>query len=581
MGAVLLDDALLADGILNGKDKTAKIGLLASARMVQMPLPLALVGPLLESKDPLLALAAESYLLAEDSREARDLLWQRHPDEAFITGWLETLNYPLEFYASIRKTEAKLRAELLEANGPVEILAMIPNEDHQATVVRIYRDKAVYTQYEDSSRYRERTVPKAEVAALKDFLTTNNTLDRGPSLDWCHDGCISTEFLSLTKEKGRRVFSQSGFTFEELWDKFAQIGEREGVKTHYTLEKEIKGLEVLYATDEFILNDVALQGNEVRVLVERALTEEELEREEAELISGEDQEEDEEPAARLERRRLEAERQKARYSWRVFANNQLGAVTSQPEFYPVFDGTRFITDEEEDRYIVDPTAENVQLLTPDSILLTQDFGGLWKQVAGGRPVRIHEGLFTRPIVTGDRKWVVLASSDDNWAVPNYIVRFNLQTGREYRVNLEPADDFEPVAFVASHNKVLLRRARAAFISMGNKPVGPERPEYYLVDPATGETRLVSGEFAPLQRKSIRPLQRTEKSDEFWVALSDNEKNKTRVGRYNMKDFSFKPVMEIPHLAFDSTNMWIDASAAKIYVVYKGQLLRLPLQTASN
>lgn len=581
VGAVLLDDALLADGILNGKDQPAKIGLLASARMVQMPLPLALVGPLLESKDPLLALAAENYLLAEDSREARDLLWQRHANEAFVTGWLETLNYPIDVYTFIRKTEAKLRAELLEENGPVEILALIPNEDHQATVVRIYRDKAVYTQYEDPSRYRERAVAKAEVSALKDFLTTSNTVDRGPSLEWCHHGCTATEFLSLTKEKGRRVFSQSGFNFEEIWDQFGRIGEREGIKTHYTLEKEIKGLEVLYATDEFIVNDVALQGTEVRVLLERVPTEEELDREEAELIYREDQEEEEGPAARLERRRLEAERHKARFSWRVLANNQLGAVTSQPDFYPAFDGTRFITDEEEERYIVDPTAENVQVLTPDSILLTQDFGGLWKHVAGGRPVRIHDGLFTRPIVTRDRKWVVLASSEDNWSVPNSIVRFNLQTGREYRVNLEPADDFEPVAFVASHNKVLLRRAKAAYISMGNKPVGPERPEYFLLDAATGETRLVNGEFAPLQRRGSRPLQRTEKPDEFWVALSENEKNKTRVGRYNTKDFSFKPVMEIPHLVFDSMNMWIDANAAKIYVVYKGQLVRLPLQVSSN
>lgn len=581
VGAVLLDDALLADGILNGKDQPAKIALLASARLTQMPLPPALVGPFLASKDPLLALAAESYLLAEDSREARDLLWQRHPNEAFITGWLETLDYQMDMYASIRKTEAKLRAELLEENGPIEILAMIPNEDHQATVVRIYRDKTVYTQYEDSSRYRERTVPKAEVSALKDFLTTNNIAERGPSLEWCHHGCNSAEFLSVTKEKGRRVFSQSGFNFEELWDNFAQIGEREGVKTRYTLEKEIKGLEVLYASDEFTVNDVSLQGDELRVLLERSQTEEELEREEAEWDVRQEQEEEDEPAARVERRRLEAEKQKARFSWRVFANNQLSTVTSQPDFYPAFDGTKFITDDEDDRYPVDATADNVQVLTPDSVLITQDFGGLWKHVAGGKPVRIHEGLFTRPIVTRDRKWVVLASSDDNWSAPNHIVRFNLQTGREYRVNLEPADDFEPVAFVASHNKVLLRRSKDSYHPIDRAAVGPDRPEYYLLDPATGGTRLVNGEFAPLQQKGNRALQRTEKPDEVWVAISDKEKDKTRVGRYNTKDFSFKQVMEIPHIVFESMNMWIDANAAKIYVVYKGQLLRLPLQTASN
>ena len=92
---------------------------------------------------------------------------------------------------------------------------------------------------------------------------------------------------------------------------------------------------------------------------------------------------------------------------------------------------------------------------------------------------------------------------------------------------------------------------------------------------------MNGEFGPLQQKGDRALQRTETPDEFWVALSDKEKNKTRVGRYNTKDFSFKQVMEIPHIVFESMNMWIEANAAKIYVVYKGQLLRLPLQASSN
>lgn len=573
LGAVLLDDALLADGILNSKDQAAKMGLLACSRLVQKPLPLALVGPLLNSKDPLLAFAAETYLLAEDSREARELLWRRHPNEAFITGWLETLDYPTDVYTGIRKTEGKLRAEILEENGPIEILAMISNDEHQSTVLRIYRDKAVYTEYEDSSRYRERTVPKAEVSALKDFITTSDIADRGPMLEWCHHDCATTEFLAITKEKGRRVFGQARLSFDELWTHFLPLGEGEGVKTHYKLEKEIKGLEVLYANDELTVNDVSQQGSELRVFVGRVPTDEEMELETVDY----DALAEEEAAERLERRRREAEKEKARLSWRVWANNQLGAVTSQPDVYPVFDSVRFITDDEDESHPLEGTGRYLQVLTPDSVILAQDFGGLWKQIAGGKPVRIADGLFASPIVTRDRKWIVLASTDENWSTPNHIVRFNLQTGRLYRVNLEPADDFHPVAFVASHNKVLLRRSKGPYAQIGKTGVGPERPEYYLLDASTGESRLVTGEFEPLQQTGNRTLQRTDKPDEFWAAVPDNEKNKTRVGRYNTKDFSFKPVMEIPHIAFDSMGMWVDATAAKIYVVYKGQLLRLPLQ----
>ncbi|HEU4767710.1 MAG TPA: hypothetical protein VFS77_10055, partial [Pyrinomonadaceae bacterium] len=330
--------------------------------------------------------------------------------------------------------------------------------------------------------------------------------------------------------------------------------------------------EVLHASDDLTVNDVAQQGSELRVFVEREQTIEELE-----LLEGDFEAQSEEgPAERLARRRREAEQEKARFVWRVLANNQLGAVTSQPDLYPNFDSARFITDDKDESHPLEGTGRYLQVLTPDSVILAQDFGGLWKQVAGGKPVQIAEGLFKSPIVTRDRKWVVLASTDENWSTPSHIVRFNLQTGRQYRVNLEPADSFNPIAFVASHNKVLLRRSKGPDMRFGRTAAGPERPEFFLLDAATGESRLVTGEFDPLQQTGNRPLQRTEKPDEFWVALPDHEKNKTRVGRYNTKDFSFKPVMEIPHIAFNSMGMWVDANAAKIYVVYKGQLLRLPL-----
>jgi len=72
------------------------------------------------------------------------------------------------------------------------------------------------------------------------------------------------------------------------------------------------------------------------------------------------------------------------------------------------------------------------------------------------------------------------------------------------VNLEPADQFEPIAFIAIHEKVLLRRAKD--FEPTNKAIGPPRPEYHLLDPATGETRLVSGEFVPLLQEGKRFLQ---------------------------------------------------------------------------
>jgi len=92
IGAILLEDNDTIGAILSSADQPAQIALLASARLTQTPLPIDLVGPLLNSKNSLLATAAERYLLAEDSKQARTLLLQKHPNEAFITGWRETFN---------------------------------------------------------------------------------------------------------------------------------------------------------------------------------------------------------------------------------------------------------------------------------------------------------------------------------------------------------------------------------------------------------------------------------------------------------------------------------------------------------
>lgn len=578
VGAVLLDDNGLAQGILTSPDQTAQIALLASARLTQMSLPVELVSPFLRSKNPLLASAAEAYLLAEDSREARELLWQHHPHEAFVTGWREAGYLPVPSLDGMKKNEEKLRAEILKENGPREILALVDNDENTSLVLRLYGDKAVFTEYEDAARYRERTIPQAEVSALKDFLTTKSLADRGPIIEWCHHGCPTSEFLSLTKEKGRRVFVQAGYgQWTEIREQFELLGAGEGAKIHYNLEKDIKGLEVLYAGKEFIVHAVSQQGNELRVFVERLPTPEELAQQQAALQENED--EDEETIA--ERRRGEFERYKIRFSWRVFANNQPGAVTSSPDLYANFDGSKFLL---EGNQLSEEGGTEVQVLSPDSVIFTRSYEGMWKQLAGAKPVRLTDegAAYSNPIVTPDKKWVVVSRSDNNWSEPSYVVRYNLHTGREYRVNLEPADQFEPIAFVAAHNKVLLRRAKDGPDTYLRRRSGPEKAEFYLLNPSTGETRPVTGEFEPLRlQRGSRLLQRTEKPDEFWAALPDHEKNKTRVGRYNTRDFSFKLVMEVPHIAFDSRAMWIDANQGKVYLVYRGQLLRLPLQAAAK
>ncbi len=575
VGAVLLEDGAMAQAILTSRDQAAQIALLACSRLTQMPLPIELVGPLLRGRNSLLTLAAETYLLAEDSREARELLWKHHPNRAFITGWRERPFYlPANIIGGMDRVEKQLQAELFNENAPSEILALLVDDEHSPMVLRIYPDKAVFTQYEDQARYRERTLSKAEVSAFKEYVTMEGVADRGPTIESCHHGCPSSEFLALTKETGRRVYSQSGER-TEIQEKFAALSAGDDAKIRYNLEKDIKGLEVLYGGDGFAVYDVCRQGTELRIFVERPQTEQEFEEQQALYTAHKE----EDPEVIAERQRRVAEQTKSRFSWRVFANNQPGAITSQPDLCSNFDSSKFLVNDGE---AVD-SERQVQVLTPDSIVIARNFRGLWKQDAGTKAVQLtQDGVgYFNPIATPDGKWLVVSKTDGNWAEPSYIVRYNLQTGHEFRVKLEPADQFDPIAFVTTHNKVLLRRAKEMLTLYPIRSAGPDKPEHYLLDPSTGETRLVSGEFEPLRQRGRRSLQRTEKPDEFWAAIPDAGKNRTRVGRYNARDFTFKLVIEVPHIVFDSMAMWVDANQGKVYLVYKGQLLRLPLPAASK
>ena len=569
VGAVLLDDSSLAQSVLTSGDQPAQAALLACSRLTQTPLPVELVGSFLRSKNSLLAKAAELYLLADDSHEARELLRQHHPNEAFVTGWREAIPSLYEgTLDAMSKMEEKLRAELLKEGGPTEIFALVGGKEPLSSVLRIYPDKAVYTEYEDLTRYRERTVSKAEVSTFRDFLTTSNLLDQGPNVTWCHHACMSQELLVMSKEKGRRVFSQPGFLDAAPFPgNFTQFGY--SAKTHYNLEKEIKGLEVLFADDELTAIDVWQQENgQLRLFVERP--EEEVE-EPAVAENDDEDEEEEDEAAHIESRRRELALDLTRYSWRVFANGELGEATSRPDVYSVVDPVKFMAHEDDDA----DTFEYAQQLSANSIIIGRFENGLWKETAGGKRVRLgtETGAYGNPIVTADHKWVVAGKSDHAWSEPNYVVRVNLQTGREFRVKLDPANEFVPLTFLPSTGKVLLRRNR---LENMEKPLGPERPEFYLLDAATGETRLGSGNFEPLVQNGSRFLQRTDKPDDYWAAIPDKEKNETQVGRYNVRDFSFKPIMTVPHIVFESMAMWVDGNKGKVYVVYAGQLLSLPL-----
>lgn len=204
--------------------------------------------------------------------------------------------------------------------------------------------------------------------------------------------------------------------------------------------------------------------------------------------------------------------------------------------------------------------------------------GLWR-VNRFEKTEIAKGWFGQnPIVSGD--WVVAAKTDTNWADPNYLVRINLLNGREFKIDIPPANELEAAAVIPETGKVLVYRSENPYSTLT-----PTSAEYYLLDPASGRLERVHGEFHPLMTNPTRPFQSTGRLNEYWATIYSRAKNSTALGKYNTRNFSFAPVMELPGILINTMETWIDQEEMMLYFIYSadhGQgshLLRLPIETS--
>jgi len=589
------DESELASAFHSDNADT-RISVLACARLLRAPLPVAEVGTLLKNSNKLLALAAERYLETDDSPAARKLIWEAHPGEAVILGARNTFNpakqtgyiYSLfelfktvgnyfNDYASfdaLDKDEEKLRKEVLE-NADLRMVYAYGN-----SYIRVYQDRAVFSYYEDPSRYRERNLTEKEFESFNRVVREKNLGDVSPLFD-CEanrdGGCYPVQFLMLNRNGGRRVFAYADYLkgIGGLGKLLLEFQQTEG-KLRYELEKYVSGLQVIVADKRYTVKTVWKNGDDFRALVVDKIKEAEKEEE---LRLGRTENETEiltylERIAKQAKQR--SEREFENYSWRAIKDGKLGETVSEPEAIPFLRSRLEIPpapsfDADEFGWKVKSGA--FQIRTGDD-----QNAGLWKTNRAAT-TRILEGDYDSPLVSADGKWATVVKDDaDEDSDLKTLVRVNLTTNREHKINLPPANVFNPIAFVAAHNKFLVFRAQYEYDEDEGRR--EKQAEYYLIDPATGAAQPVKGEFRPLEQQTFRPLQPTGKPNEFWAAIS--EEKTTSIGTYNAKTFTFKPLLKVPEIRLTSMDIWADEKDGKVYFVYAGEgerdghLLSLPL-----
>jgi hypothetical protein len=629
----LLEDEADFQSVLRQTDADAQITMLGCARLLRAKLPVREVSVLMKNANKTLALAAERYLETEDSVEARTLVLERHPAEAVILGARQAFipdpkNY--EFREPLRqifqtvtgrgffggnfpgldKSEENLRGEIKSNPDLLAVYGILPNKSFGQQVIRVFKDKIVFTNYEDTARYREKTLTAKEYEDFYRLILQEKIDSTAPSFNSygdCED-CEAGEFVMFGKNGGRRVFFTNGSTedspIKKIFERFASFNEG-NLKLHYRLADKINGLEVLLADENLEARAVWKNGSDFRVLIEDKEKEAEIQKNLEQEFEAEEKIEDaEENYGRIRQQEelREKRREESRYAhffWRSVENGTLGGILTQPAETPyLYDETQF---PETNGIDAAPRAwqvraGNYEIRSTDS---EYEEAGLYKVSRSQPPVKFKEGDYDLPVVTPDGNWVVVTKAPESWGEPLSLVRINLRNGKEFPVNLPPAGDFKAIAFVASNNKMLIRRAKrdnyyyrqnqdndedeteevkpAVQTNKDDKDPSPQTPEYYLLDAVTGATQPVKGEFRPLEDMTYRPLQQTSTPNEFWAAIYDRKAKETAIGRYNTKTFTFQAVIKLPEIKLDSMDIWIDEKEARIYFVYQGHLLAVPLQ----
>jgi len=551
VAAAILNDEREWKSALEGDDAKAQMALLACARYLRVKLPVEFAGKLLNSPNRALAKAAVSYLEVEDSPDARKLVLARRLGEAYILGDLTAISDYGEDIEAVRNGEDALRKETLGRNGPEAIYAvfqMYSSRNADGVIIRVRSGRAEMSVYETEGRRNVRWLTDSEFEELNRFTSRPEIEDLGPESYIGEDEKKpgKYEYLRLTKEGGRRIVldalrraPKNPTPHEELSGLFYRLSRSGEFTARYTIEDTIPGVEVVFADKNQSVLKICGEGWEIRALIEEKG---------ADYRQG---------------------GAKAAPEWREFSSGMPGGVKDEP---PACRTLNMSSSAPKNATVIRHNPFGLPAQSDGALFYAKygDRRSIWKIEPGMEPVEIVSGIYNDPVITPDGKWLVAIKwVDDAGKAVRQLIRRNLKNGEEFVVPL-PQDKFSnQLVYVAAHRKVLL-------LNLGFYGKVGSDSQSYLLDPETGTVQPVKGEFRPLISAVSRAPQSAGDPNAFWAAIYDWKKRTTSLGRYDSKNFVYTPLLEFPELELSSDDIWVDATSGKIWIAYKGHLLRLPM-----
>lgn len=558
--AVLNKNQNHAEKLLLSHDAGAQAMLLACARLKRMQLPLKLVRGLLDSPHILCRRAAELYLEALDSQEARQTLWDFFPGEARILGARMDFDPGHFSFGELGEIETRLRKRVLAKEGPEEIFGLLSagywGDNGQLWVER-RKEGPFLVNDQGGGRQRTRKLTEDEFDKLRNYVTEYDT-DSLPPLNLpVHDG-IQYEYVHLTREEGVRVFMNNPGSMTESLDKeindavyvslvalFRELITDESLLVvEYLMADEIPGLKILVPEEKWHVE--AVWGHQGKLYMKAAP-----------------------PGDRVAQ-------------WMTIEGQEVKTIpgVELPMLIDPNDGSH--SDFEMMGHLINaPWRASLKEAWVLPMKRKSDgVSGLWCWKQAAPAAMIARGTFANPLTSPDGEWIVAARRiGSTWAEPNDMVRVHVETGEIFPLKLPPADEFKTLTRLPASGQFLLMRSQDNPAPGIEPEEGAAKPNHYLLDITTGETQMVNGEFGPLHDESWRPLQPTGKPDEVWAAVLLDPRNPeagAKIGHYNLRQFKFESILEIPGIWLNSMSFWVDTASSRVLLVVNGDLLSLDL-----
>jgi hypothetical protein len=552
----------LIQAVNSGNDPIATHVLLAVARLGRVELPIAPVEKFLTSSDKHLAKAAELYLEANDSAPAREALWSHSKNQARVLGYPHSSGDVWK--GDIYRSEDEARELVLASGGPREIYALLSEGTWggrgQALLLR-YEDRVILRRNQGNGRFQEHELALEEMDSLKEWTEREQIDDLAPFDTGTADG-VQYEYLHLTRTGGRRVYMNNPpganaaprvefgdqprgpdpAIYGELTTRLESLS-KEAMKVSYPALEKIPGYRIVHANEQGEINSIGIKNAKPAVSVRN--------------------------------------QHNNSLEWHVLTADGLS-----------HDFTEEVAPPEGSETMASEKAVSLEEGPLKGTILVADWSGkkrddgLWAVSKNKKRELIARGVFSRPVACPGGEWIVVAKTPnyDSWSSPNGVVRIDLRSKQMYPVRLPPADNFDPLAWIDAHQRVLLYRQRDDPRYFGPsyelKPdAGPEKPEFYLLDVPTGDHKRIEGEFRPLQRLEGHSLQSTGKPNEFWAVIleqEDDPKPTSVLGRYDTQQFRFTETLRFPGIWFHSWDCFVDAANRQVWLAVNGDLLRLAL-----